>query len=823
MKTFCYIPEICIVPGAEISTLVRRQLGSAMKAGLLPAGLPGAVKRIVIDIDATVLADIKLNGHVNRLAPGKVIGGLLYAQHLAGPAAAMARSANANAGPAPLTVNLRAGQERTLVEAVPFMRAGKVVLAECGTGSGKSRLIAHMAEFITQLRRTKLNPTIALTADTLDAQAKPLPSFLQTHLDKVRAKLAGQTKTGPIIVSAPSIENIAHLLKEWEIVKPVLDPQGLLKTTVVLGRAQFVSPTALLQVLEKYSGDKTAILRWLGEGMPTGVSNASMSLGNAIPGLRGLMDDLRTLTDAMPDFKLHDLDVAINDDTDIGERSLYDALRDLDHTSRCDVVFTTHAMLCLDNMMLARADMPQLLPLASAILIDEAHLLEVTQANMASKSISFHRLASVMGAGVWDTHAKRKLAASIKGMAVTANAILQNIPNGTKLPISSFGADGSSISEDFSRQTWARASTVLTGLSEALKKIQPPKTAKKSSKPDHDTQPSGLTDHMKAALLYCEQCLEALQYVEQPFNGSIEHSPVKSSVSFVLGPKSVAKYLVARWAVSPCAMLVSGTLLHYTESGPVGWQIAQELAIPSARIAMVTPLNPSWLSTTPTLVVPQASEFHLLMPPSRKTASPATEQVWFDNVALAMGHIGKVARGGSLVLCSGYDRAKGMADAFRSLHPEMADRVILQERSKRVGPCRDQFKEMHAAEVIKPIWFACGGAWTGLDLKDETVADAMADQDLLLTDLVMPALPFGMESNTTAIARRDRLGFHQEIVTTQRRTRQGIGRLIRREGLLHRNLWMLDGRLQHPDSGFTTEIRHWLGRYVKHGRFSLPI
>jgi ATP-dependent DNA helicase DinG len=63
-----------------------------------------------------------------------------------------------------------------------------------------------------------------------------------------------------------------------------------------------------------------------------------------------------------------------------------------------------------------------------------------------------------------------------------------------------------------------------------------------------------------------------------------------------------------------------------------------------------------------------------------------------------------------------------------------------------------------------------------------------------LTDLVIPKVPFGVERSLAHLRR-------QKTLPTAERDRalfqfkQGVGRLIRRPGLLHRKLWILDSRI----------------------------
>jgi ATP-dependent DNA helicase DinG len=86
----------------------------------------------------------------------------------------------------------------------------------------------------------------------------------------------------------------------------------------------------------------------------------------------------------------------------------------------------------------------------------------------------------------------------------------------------------------------------------------------------------------------------------------------------------------------------------------------------------------------------------------------------------------------------------------------------------------------------------------------------------------MPNLPFGLLRTTTHVSRMSRIGFAAEAIVTQRQFRQGIGRLIRREGLLHRRVWLLDGRLQHPSAvSYMMDFRRVLMPYIHREPFDV--
>jgi CRISPR type IV-associated DEAD/DEAH-box helicase Csf4 len=119
-------------------------------------------------------------------------------------------------------------------------------------------------------------------------------------------------------------------------------------------------------------------------------------------------------------------------------------------------------------------------------------------------------------------------------------------------------------------------------------------------------------------------------------------------------------------------------------------------------------------------------------------------------------------------------------------------RVIAQEPDDSITQIKNAFVEM-TRDGIRPIWLATGGAWTGLDLTDEAVTDPTKDN--LLTDLVIVRIPLGRSRSVAHRIRVERLGLEEEFVAAAFLLRQGIGRLIRREGVQNRRLWFLDGRI----------------------------
>jgi CRISPR type IV-associated DEAD/DEAH-box helicase Csf4 len=103
----------------------------------------------------------------------------------------------------------------------------------------------------------------------------------------------------------------------------------------------------------------------------------------------------------------------------------------------------------------------------------------------------------------------------------------------------------------------------------------------------------------------------------------------------------------------------------------------------------------------------------------------------------------------------------------------------------------------------RPVWFALGSAWTGLDLSGQQY-NIPAKDDYLLNDLIIPKVPFGLNTSMTGLSRNARWttakGVTVSFPTSSRNDaaflfKQGVGRLIRREGVPQKHLWVLDSRI----------------------------
>lgn len=833
MKIFCYIPSACLQPG-EVSSQVRRSLTLAMEAGIAPVAVPSGLTSQAIDLDDAQVAHVTKLGKSLGLAPGRVVGALLYAMHLNGGAikgADGSRETQIKVGP--ILIGLRPGQIACLQEVAPLLVSSKVTISELGTGSGKGRLIAHAAEYALRLlQQGELGapPVVvvpksketegdipeskpkggvrsrAVVVKESDSDGDNTPRWILEHaakaqeVHKARLAVLGFESPKAVVVCAPSIDNVVHLAREWDAVRAVLDPKHRILSAILLGKGQFVSGSELKAMLDDCETEQPEIEKWLSEGMPAGLCESTRSLKKLEPEIRGLMADLEFLADKTT-FAC--AEASLDEDSPIPDGETYRLLKE--RASSAHLVWTTTAMLCLDTLQLADPDSKPLIPPAAALFIDEGHTLETWQSNVAGHSLSFAKLGTELGKD--ETWMELRKSSNAKNALATLRKLreaMADIPNETKLPM---------MREQVDQRTWdawSKAKTLieefkgdLTSLTKGL---------------DAESKKEKRAKHIRT-YRYAVKALRALKYMDAGCSGHIGHTPVRGHITLNVGPNTVSKYLAARWAVTPTAMLLSGTMCHIGASGPNHAPMMRELAIPAGRVAMTLPVHPSWLHNAPTLLIPKNDQYHRLIPPTGEAATELSLAVWLGEVARAIKVAAADAQGGMLVLMSGYDRLEGLEIALRAMRSDTKTRLLVQTRHTKVSACASEFKR-RAKAGERPIWLATGAAWTGLDLADEKVDDEQAALDNILTDLVIPNVPFGVQRSNSHIARVSFVGLGAELIVAQRLFRQGLGRLMRRSGLRNRRIWVLDGRLFHPPAyNYTADFRRVLVGYIRKEEF----
>lgn len=164
------------------------------------------------------------------------------------------------------------------------------------------------------------------------------------------------------------------------------------------------------------------------------------------------------------------------------------------------------------------------------------------------------------------------------------------------------------------------------------------------------------------------------------------------------------------------------------------------------------------------------------------------------------------------MLCTAYADVEGLEKA---LAPVLGDRLLCQTMGRRFQAFERDFRALRA-KGVKPVLLGVGTAWTGVDFSDGGVA---AQDDTLLTDVVIARLPINMIQSLTMRSRIERMGLYPLINESLLCFKQGVGRLIRRDGVKDRRLWVLDGRIHGKFVWpgmvrLTAGVRRMLGDYT---------
>lgn len=572
-----------------------------------------------------------------------------------------------------------------------------------------------------------------------------------------------------VIIAAPTISVMSHLVSEWD--KEGLDPSVCRLT---FGRRQFVDVTSLsveLDALEKEGVKQTAEVReWIYQGGPV-VSEASRRLSAIAPRLRWLADDLREVAPQFPqrDFLL-DQNSPYSDAT-----AAYEELRAA--AAEGQVIFTSHAMLlvakCLSRSIKGFAG---LLPEAGLLLIDEAHVLEESLLSVMSGGVSFFQMRRVMR----DLASWKKLRlgaaaeATLAALLPCAKIVEQTLPNDLILtPVQ--------MQKGAHTAGWTRLAKAMKALVQAMAPFVQKARGRTS-------------DNRLATVVEWSQRLSRAAAGHESV--IIEHSPVRRFGTVTVGPLVVYREFEWMWKNTASASLLSGTLsIDGADGKPSYGYMRDKLAIPPARLLTCRPLSPAWNYQIPLMHMVGKDSAQALSYPGAvedEAKDDGDEQLnrWWDSIAQRIAKIQRQAKGGTLVLCASYQDVHEVGS--RLTGKIAANRLFLHTRGTTIQQLRGGFAAQAEAGK-KPLWLACGAAWTGLDLMGQATDPAA---DFLLTDLVVTRLPFGFNRSSTHLARKHRVGFAVESLEVSLRLRQGFGRLIRREGVTDRQIWMLDGRLQ---------------------------
>lgn len=578
-------------------------------------------------------------------------------------------------------------------------------------------------------------------------------------LAKATASILERDKKAVVWVAAPTISVLRQLVDEFRQ-QNVADTFG-----VLLGRQQFVSERRTREVITDCREEGTvnpaeldAAEGWLAGGAPV-VTSPTKALAKHCPALAYLAEDLTHIAPSLP---LSECILQDRSDRD-QEEPACEVLATLNENAETSkVVFVTHAMLILRT-----ARIPHEGPLPFTHLVcDEAHSLESTAASHCSYELSLRTLRSwVRSSGI---NAAGQLVESITGLI-------------TALRQDSRIKDGFGVHENVARRI---------------------RSAVSDWKPLLDRSKRGDREELA-------KMMSSIKHIEsaQDHHLGLSFSPVIRMPSIQAGPGSVRGTLDGIWSRIQGGVLVSATVFIPDTGGMLSSNfLAGKLALPVGRTRPIGPYVGSWVTATPVLCLPAIKDRDILSYPKDVVSDDDADEVegtqhaashsasseafdrWADAVAKSIVHAAKTAVGGTLVLSPAYRDIRSMATR---LNLSLERRLIVHKPDVPFSAQRQSFEEMSRAGK-RPVWIATGAAWTGLNLRDEGVAPA---KDILLTDLMVIRAPVRMNRSSTHFMRLRRMGWYAELAESGILLRQGIGRLIRAQGLKDRRLWILDGRI----------------------------
>tara|TARA_Y100001973_G_scaffold27049_2_gene40908 strand:+ start:3632 stop:6046 length:2415 start_codon:yes stop_codon:yes gene_type:complete len=586
---------------------------------------------------------------------------------------------------------------------------------------------------------------------------------------------------------------------------------------VVMGMREFVDIEALRKLLDEpdYSQHKEVVDQWLEAGAPASGRAENIRTTH-------LVESLSTLVPELPvsEFRLSPL----SEDDEPG-LAVYKAQFE-DITDAPAILLTTHAMVAVDLLfkqrqrwksgeasslserfqhaldstdashhpelfdeyhyqvgMIIREEKLGHLPFYTHLWVDEAHLFEQSISNALSDQVSLWALLNktrdVMGESFVKRHALKEKFEKIKALAVE---------------------DTIEIGDATEAQLSLR--TLLLGFLDAL-----------ASSRSKDKHKRAIRDEARNLV----DKLNKLHYGMMAF---LSFSPVRKYPQLHVGSRSFDKMLKQLWYAMDGAACVSASLYYKKMDEDSASYYKNRLAIPEEKAKEYTPVMPSWHKTpVKHFYLPKSAS---LLPVSRSDrlsdeAKAARVAQWLQANAEWVTHIQASAAGGTLVLLTSHADATAFYDMLKDSMGIDASRLV-------AGLGIHSLNEQKATFVArslrgeKPIWLAVGSAWTGLDINGSQYGIDDPSQDNLLTDLVIPKLPFGLNRTISHrhFVNRQANGSTIEALEAAMLFKQGIGRLVRREGLpCNRRIWVLDNRLHEKRfKGFLYPVTRFMDTYT---------
>ncbi len=556
-----------------------------------------------------------------------------------------------------------------------------------------------------------------------------------------------------VLISAP-------LAVTWQLIEGLAKIKEVSRYGVglILGRPNFVSHDRLHEWATEH--DCQDVLEWLEKGAPALTERLVQSARSLRHGLSYMLEDALSLAPNLPvDYCMLD---AEDDPEDCPAAAAYHKQRQ--HESDAAIVVCSHYMLaasCRTQRLqgdrgLGDTYMGGSLPgYIDTLIVDEAHLLEGAFAAVNGHTLRLRPLIRSI-----ETDVSRGRNAAVSALKALYDLLRQDA-------LVAAGKTGCSLDD---------LPGVKPSLEATLDALEGIKT---------NSLPNNTRMKLRIAIRAIKDALSGYSRVR------VDLSPVKKHPMLLTGRANLSKAFSVLWDNCAGAFLTSATL--FTD-GANGNLIRWKLEAPKERALYLPPIHPVWVTEPVTY-----------MKDTRVATLPDDSPQWADEAAAKVLTIAEGAAGGVLVLCTSLQNAEQLAERLKG---PLNNRLIVQSGQQSASMCAALFRALPGIGH-RPVWLGVGSAWTGIDLSDYKAEPA---QDRLLTDLVITRLPVGLNRTITHDRRVQIAGFRIIAQEALWMFRQGLGRLVRREGVQKRQLWVLDGRIDGSEP-WVKPFTRLLGKY----------
>lgn len=295
----------------------------------------------------------------------------------------------------------------------------------------------------------------------------------------------------------------------------------------------------------------------------------------------------------------------------------------------------------------------------------------------------------------------------------------------------------------------------------------------------------------------------------------LRHSPVRSLPQLFVSNANVQTILSRLWSSLESAAIVSATLYVPRAEGHSPTFISNLLRLPLDRVRPFDPVVARWLTTSVRGVwVTQPNGTWLYPPTANDPATGAmrtlderelAETNWHRDLSSELERIWASAAGGVMVLCTSYATVQAVQQHLSQAPGRLPAGLVVASATTPLRQQMASFLRLREAG-LRPLWLAVGAAWTGVDIGGHGPWQKLFGQELapdvdnVVTDLVIPRLPYGMNQSLSHLWRmRNHSNMPWELFDAALRFKQAIGRLVRRAGLPeNRRIFVLDARVGDP-------------------------